>query len=283
MKNVIRVVVAAGLAVILMASTASAVQGRKIVKTFDKKNRIKISTVSGDCIVAKGASDKIEVAVENSYTPEDNFEAEFDESGRTLFLVEHIYGSTRGGAKWTISTPDETEIEFSTASGRLIIRDLHGQFEASTASGDIEVSGCGGEFNFSTASGNIDVRDCTGEFDLSTASGEIMASSVTLEEPGSFSTASGTAEVHPAKTPEFDLEVSSASGSAIVDYGGNPVKGTFEFTAKRHNGNIDSPYAFDHEEEFTRYGDEYVLKTFTKGTDRPRIKITTASGEAILK
>lgn len=266
-----------------MASTVSAGHGRKIVKTFDKKSRIKISTVSGDCLVTRGAADKIEVAVENSYTPEDNFEAEFDESGRTLHLAERLYGSTRGGAKWTISTPDDIDIEFSTASGELIIRGLNGRFEASTASGDIEISGCGGEFNFSTASGNIEVCDCTGEFDLSTASGEIMASSVTLEEPGSFSTASGTAEVHPAMTPEFDLDVSSASGSAIVDYEGNPIKGTFEFTAKRHIGDIDSPYAFDHEEEFTRYGDEYVVKTFTKGTDHPRVKITTASGEAILK
>lgn len=283
MKHILRLLVAAGLAALLMVSTASAVRGGKIVKTFDKKSRIKISTVSGDCLVTRGASDKIEVVVENSYTPEDNFEAEFDESGRTLHLAEHLYGSTRGGAKWAISAPDDIDIEFSTASGQLIIRGLHGQFEASTASGDIEVSGCGGEFNFSTASGNIEVRDCTGEFDLSTASGEIMASSVTLEEPGSFSTASGNAEVHPASTPAFDLEVSSASGSAIVDYEGNPVKGTFEFTAKRHNGDIDCPYAFDHEEEFTRYGDEYVVKTFTKGTDRPRIRITTASGEAILK
>ncbi len=283
MKRVTSIVVMIGLAVLLLASAAAAAQGRKIIKTFDKKNRIKISTVSGDCILKKGTSDKIEVEVENSYTPEDHFEAEFNESAGSIHLAEHINGKTHGGATWAISAPDGIKIEFSTASGQLIIRGLQGEFEASTASGDIEIIDCGGEFHFSTASGNISARNCTGAFDLSTASGEIIASSVTLEDAGSFSTASGTAEVHPAKTPEFDLSVSSASGSAIIDYGGNPVKGTFEFTAKKHGGEIDAPYAFDNEEEFRRYGDRYVRKTFTKETDSPLIKITTASGEAILK
>ncbi|MDD4050499.1 MAG: DUF4097 family beta strand repeat-containing protein [candidate division Zixibacteria bacterium] len=283
MKKSTSIMVVIGLAVIFLASTAFAYQGRKITETFDKKSRIKISTVSGDCIVKKGTTDKIEVEVENSYTPQDNFEAELYESGKTLHLAELIHGNTRGGAIWTITAPDGIKIEFSTASGRLVIRGLQGEFEASTASGEIEIIDCGGEFHFSTASGDISARNCTGAFDLSTASGEIMASSVTLDEPGSFSTASGTAEVHPAKTPEFNLSVSSASGSAIVDYDGNPVKGTFEFTAKKRNGEIDAPFAFDHEEEFRRYGDRYVRKTFTKETDGPLIEISTASGEAILK
>lgn len=283
MKRIIGITVVIGLAMILLASMAFAGHDRKTVKTFDKKSRIKISTVSGDCIVKKGTSDRIEVEVVNSYTPEDNFEAEFDESGKTLHLAEHLYGNTRGNATWTISAPDGIKIEFSTASGQLTINDLQGDFEASTASGEIEIDNCGGEFHLSSASGDISASNCTGVFDLSTASGEVTASSVTLEEAGSFSTASGTAEVRLSKTPEFDLSVSSASGSAIVDYGGSPIKGTFEFTAKKHDGEIDAPYAFDREEEFRRYGDRYILKSFTKETDSPLIKISTASGEAILK
>jgi hypothetical protein len=283
MRRLTSIMIVIGLTAIFLASTALAYQGRKITETFEKKGRIKISTVSGECIVKKGTTDKIEVQVENSYTPQNNFEAEIHESGETLHLTELIHGNTRGGATWTITAPDGIKIEFSTASGRFVISDLQGEFEASTASGDIEIDDCGGDFHFSTASGNIDARNCTGAFDLSTASGEITASSITLEEPGSFSTASGTAEVRPAKTPEFDLEVSSASGSAIVDYGGNPVKGTFEFTTKKRHGAIDSPYAFDHEQEFSRYGDQYVRKTFTKGTDSPLVKISTASGKAVLK
>jgi DUF4097 and DUF4098 domain-containing protein YvlB len=283
MKRLARITFIVGLAVMFLTSSASAFGGRKIIKTFDKKSRIKINTVSGDCVIKKGTSDKIEVVVENSYTPEDNFEAEIDDSPKSLRLVEHFRGSTHGEGTWTISAPDGIKIEFSTASGNLDIRGLEGEFEASTASGDIRIIDCSGEFNFSTASGNIDTRNCTGAFEISTASGEIMASSITLEEPGSFSTASGTAEVRPAQTPEFDLSVSSASGSAIVDYDGNPIKGTFEFTAKKRNGEINSPFNFDHEEEFSQYGDQYVRKIFTKGTNNPLIKISTASGAAILK
>ncbi len=124
--------------------------------------------------------------------------------------------------------------------------------------------------------------NCTGEFDLSTASGDIDAAGVVLEFASSFTTASGSVEVQLGATAEFDLDVSTASGRATLDYNGNPVKGSFEFVSKDRRGRIKCPFDFEDERRFDRWGDTYVRKTFTRGGDEPRIVIETASGRATL-
>ena len=296
-------------------------QGREeIHKTFDAKEIVEISTVSGDCIVKAGGSDKIIVDVVYSVEPEDAFKPEFRERGNRLRLKERWYGrNTSGRVTWTLTVPPQTEIEFSTASGDLTVEGLTNSVEASTASGNVTVENTKGEFELSTASGDVSFEDTQGEFDISTASGEIEASNIqgsiemstasgdidvsdsrghfelscasgsvdaskiVIEEESSFSTASGKVYVSVGKTPEYDLELSSASGNVILDYNGNPIKGYFEFTARKRRGRISSPISFDKEEEYERYDQTYVRKSFTRGGANPMVTISTASGRASLR
>ena len=148
---------------------------------------------------------------------------------------------------------------------------------------EIEADNIKGYIDMSTASGNIDVADSQGTFELSCASGDIDASNILIEAESSFSTASGKVYVMPAKSPEYDLELSTASGRATLDYHGNPIIGYFEFTARKDKGKITSPIKFDKEEEFKRGEYVYVKKSFTKDREIPKITIKTASGRAILK
>jgi len=85
-----------------------------------------------------------------------------------------------------------------------------------------------------------------------------------------------------AQTSEFDLDVSTASGRATLDYDGNPIKGFFEMVSKDRRGRIKCPFDFEDEERFDRWGDTYVRKTFTREGNEPRITIQTASGRATL-
>ena len=295
-------------------------QEEEIHKTFDAKKEVQINTVSGDCIVKKGGSGKIQVDVVFSVEPKDAFEPDFRERENSLRLKERWYGSrTSGHVTWTITVPPETEIEFSTASGDLTVEGLTNSIEASTASGEIMIVNSKGEFDISTASGDMIIENTEGEFDLSTASGEIEAynlqgtfelstasgdidvtdskgmfelscasggidaSNILIEGESSFSTASGKVYVSPSESPEYDLRLSSASGNATLDYNGNPIKGHFEFTARKGRGRIVSPVKFDHEEEFERNDQVYVRKSFTKRGSTPVITIKTASGRATLK
>ena len=270
------------LAALVLAVAAEA--GREeITKTFDKKERIRLKTISGDCVVEPSDSDKIEVTVISRYSPADAFDPVFKEQGGTLKLYEELDGNTSGGATWILRVPEGTEVDFSTASGDMTITDMKGEFSANTASGDFEIENCHGEFNLSTASGDFEIENCHGEFTVSTASGNVKAYGIVLDEESSFSTASGSVRVKLAESAAYNLDVSSASGNATLNYRGNPIKGQFEFTVRRRGGKIVSPYDFDDEEEFYRGDDKYVRKSFTKDGDSPYITISTATGKATLK
>jgi hypothetical protein len=271
------------LAILLLSASAFAGKKRDVTETFENIERITLNTVSGDCIVNKGEGNEVILEVTNSYRPRDSFKPRIKARGKTLRLSERILESNSGNSRWIMTVPDGIEIDFSTASGDLTINDLEGIFSAATASGDIEIKNCSGEFEFSTASGDMAVENCHGEFQLSTASGTIDGFDVVIDSESSFTTASGRVDITLAKSAEYDLNVSNASGSAVLDYGGNPITGTFEFEAKVRNGRIVCPIDFDNEETFRRYDSKYVRKTFTRGSDTPLIYIGTATGKAVLK
>ena len=274
----------------------------EVSRTFEPKDRIQLKAVSGDCIVEKSQSGKIEVTVSIDMTPRDAFEPIFRELESSLILEEDYHGDhTSGHATWTIGVPDGTEFEFNSASGDATIEGVSGTFEGSTASGDYEINNCSGKFKLSAASGDYDITgckgifklssasgdhritDCRGEFDVSTASGDVEAEGISIEEESSFTTASGSVEVRLDETPKFDLSLGSASGDAMLDYNGNALVGYFELTAKRRGGRIRAPFDFDKVEEFEQNDQEYVRKSFTREADEPVVTIETASGKAELR
>lgn len=286
---------------LLLASGALAGPKREESRSFEGIEVIRIGTISGDCIVQKGAGDGVEVEVVWSYRPRGSFEPKFRERGKVLKLNEDMYGSNSGHSTWILTVPDGIEIRFHSSSGGLEIEGLTGEFSCETASGDIQIDNCKGEFDLSTASGDIElmecegdfqatcasgdieVNDCRGGFEVSTASGTVRADGVVLGDVSVFSTASGRVMVGLAESAEYDLRVSTASGRAILDYGGNELKGYFEFACKYRDGRIEAPVDFDDEEQYRRWGDRYVRKWFTKGTDSPQIFVETASGKAVLR
>ncbi len=286
--------------VLLLASGVLAGPRKEESQTFEGVEVIRINTISGDCVVQKGAGDEVTVDIDWSYRPRDSFEPKLRQRDKVLKLSEDMYGSNSGRSTWTLTVPDGIEIRFGSASGGLEIEDLTGEFNAETASGDIVAVNCKGDFDLSTASGDVEFRDCEGDFQLSsasgdvevsdcsggfevsTASGSVRAEGVTLSDVSSFTTASGRVVVVLGATAEHDLNVSTASGRATLDYGGNEIKGYFELGCKVRSGRIVSPFDFDDEEQYRRWGDRYVRKWFTKGSDSPQIFIETASGKAVL-
>lgn len=171
----------------------------------------------------------------------------------------------------------------STASGDIHIEDSSDDTRMSTASGDIEVTNMKGDIGLSTASGDIEVSDCRGTFELSCASGSIEVSDVIIEGASEFSTASGSVKVVLSETCDYDLTLSTASGDVTLDYNGNEVKGFFEFEARKRHGKIVCPFDFDDEEEYERWDNIWVRKSFTRKGDSPQIEMSTASGKVVLK
>jgi DUF4097 and DUF4098 domain-containing protein YvlB len=175
------------------------------------------------------------------------------------------------------------EKEVSTASGDIRIEDSKDDIHLSTASGHIEAAGVEGDVKMSTASGEIDITDAKGAFELSCASGEITAKGITIDGESGFSTASGSVKIVLAATSEYDLNLSTASGDVTLDYNGTPVKGYFEFEARKRMGHIRSPFSFENEEEYERDGRTFERKSFSVGGKSPSIYLSTASGSIVLK
>lgn len=174
--------------------------------------------------------------------------------------------------------------EVRTASGDFDIENIEGNIDIRTASGDVEAKHLKGkDISIKGASSDIELKDATGVFSVKTASGEVQVEGIIINGRSEFKTASGDVDVKLAKSAEFDLTLASASGDAVLDYNGNPIFGYFEFTAKKDDGRIESPFKFDKEEVISKYGQEYLKKSFTRKNGKPVILIKTASGTAALK
>lgn len=342
--------------VIISIACANFVQAQKnINKTFTVKEKLKISTVSGNCTIKKSEANQIDVQLIYTYS-DDCFKYEFEEGSDNLTITEKIRGNRCSGkSEWSISVPDNTKIWFNTASGdfwisnmknglsadaasgNMKLKNISGEITMNTASGDVSLQKINGELKITTASGNIKIESLdaktsisvasgdiniienmqdvkistasgnvniegnkgnlkaniasgdvqitksTGACNINTASGDINASEIELTDESSFSTASGDIEVVLNKSSEKDLSLSTASGNITLDYNGNEVSGFFEFTAREDKGKIISPYKFDIEEVFEKDGKKYDKKSFTKGSDSPKVVLKTSSGNVELK
>ena len=292
---------------------------REITETFRPVGLVTISTTSGDCAVRIGGDSEIRVDVTHSY-PAGTFEAEMEMRINELVLKERFRApARRGNSSWTITVPEQARIRFSTASGDFEAAGLVASFEADTASGGIRLERCEGDVDINTASGDIrldrmsgalransasaaargsdlsgkfDIRTASGDIDLDgvrgtvmlrSASGDVEVTGLRVDAESGFSSASGDVNVRLAESPVHDLTLSSASGRATLDYAGNRVEGRVEFTALVNRGRINSPFDFDREETFSRSGQLYARKSFTRGRSTPQITVGTASGTAELK
>jgi len=251
---------------------------------FDNIKLIKVKTLSGDCVIEKAGDGEVSINVVKDYKPRGSCRTSVWNDGETLEITEEITGTGSGRSTvWTLRVPDDIEVEFHSTSGGVSISGVKGRFSGNTASGSYELDNCRGEFAFSTASGDFDIRDCSGMFKVASASGDIDAVGLEIDANSTLGSASGSVNVKIGKTPEYDLDVGSASGRAILDYNGNPLAGYFEFEANARTGDIESPVDFDDEETFYKNEQRYVRKWFVAGNDRPEITIGTGSGRAILR
>jgi DUF4097 and DUF4098 domain-containing protein YvlB len=162
------------------------------------------------------------------------------------------------------------------------VKNLSGEIQIKTSSGDIKGEKLSGNIMIIAPSGDIKIGESTGAFNIKSASGEIEASGIIIEKLGFFKSASGDVKVTLAQSSQYDLTLDTASGDAELNYNGQPIKGYFELRALTESGDISAPYPFDKEEEKEEWGNTYMIKSFKKGSDTPRITIRTSSGNATL-
>ena len=255
------------------------------VLTVPKETKITFATASGDFSIA-GTSGGLKAGTASGDIEANKIKGEVKISTASGDIVlKEISGEVKVGTASGDLDLDSMSgnVKIGTASGDIRGKNLYGNVTIKTASGDVECDTVKGEeVVIKTASGEITLHNGKGAFKLKTASGEIEAMAIEVTGESHFGTASGEVKVKLAKTSKYDMTLSSASGDVELFYNGNPVVGYFEFVAKKDRGKIVSPIKFDKQEEFVKYGQLYMRKSFKKQKSTPKIILKTASGKAKL-
>lgn len=177
----------------------------------------------------------------------------------------------------------EGKIVLSGFNSDIEAKNLSGAVAIKTDAGHVEAKNLDGVISIKVSSGDVEIKRAQGIFKVRASSGDIEAKDIVLTGSSIFKVASGDLEVRLSKSAAHDLVMATASGDAVLDYNGNPVTGTFHMTARTSAGEVISPFSFDGEKKTEKWGKQYVIKTFKKGSGRPHIVINASTGTAELK
>ena len=148
-------------------------------------------------------------------------------------------------------------VEIETGSGDVRLRDLAGEIWVHTGSGGVQAHGAAGplearagsgdisieekakgDVRLETGSGNIEARGVDGGLRASTGSGDVRIDG-TPASAWSVKTGSGNAELRLPQQAAFDLDVSTSSGSVVVNHPvTTTVQGRVEESRKSIRGQV---------------------------------------------
>jgi hypothetical protein len=119
---------------------------KKINKSFESKDKVKIKLAISDCTVKTSSDNKIHAMISYSYS-DDQYEVVFRESGNSLTMQEKFHGDDAdGSAQWTVSVPEGARVDLSSGTGDLILSTTNIEIDGNTGTGDIELTDARGEF-----------------------------------------------------------------------------------------------------------------------------------------
>lgn len=131
------------------------------------------------------------------------------------------------------------DIRIHTGSGNVKARGASGPLEARAGSGDITIEEKSkGDVRLETGSGNIEARGVDGGLRATTGSGNVRVDG-TPANSWSVKTGSGNAELRLPQQASFDLDVSTSSGSVVVNHPvTTTVQGRVEDARKSIRGKV---------------------------------------------
>jgi hypothetical protein len=286
---------------ILLGGAFIQIHESEINKTYPKKEYIRLKASLGSCRIIKSTDDKIHVHLIYSFY-DDEYLTHFSEEENELDLEEEFtVKNPHGKSLWTISIPEETKINFKsgtggfaaegvkikckveTGTGSITLDKGEGDFNISTGTGSINFTNMNGDFKASSGTGSIEVDKSEGAFKLSSGTGSLDIQDIVPKGSCKFNSGTGSINVSLSAGSDQDILIGSGTGNAVLDYKGNPLKGYFEFKAKKGHGSIISPVKFENEETIREGHEQYYEKTFKiNGKNSPVILIQTGTGVAKL-
>lgn len=195
-------------------------------RTFKVQNHPKLSlgNVSGDIHIAKGGDGQIAVKWTST---DDRITVSADQQGNEVEVkVEYPKNvhNIKGEVSFTITCPDEADLEISSVSGDITVDGVAGKLELQAVSGNIALSDSAGELEVQCVSGNLQLTQI-GEAELSAqaVNGSIDYQGSLEGGEYSFNTTSGNITLAVERNASFELSGQAMSGSVTSKFNGVEV------------------------------------------------------------
>jgi Putative adhesin len=125
------------------------------------------------------------------------------------------------------------KVEVRTVTGRVTLDGLSGPVVARTVSGEIEARGQSGEMRMDSVSGSFVVQsDGAPSLVAKTVSGSLTVDSIGAPLTVAFQSVSGGVVIRRPEGPDFDVDVSTASGRVVI--AGQRVSAEFGLVKHQH-------------------------------------------------
>ena len=227
------------LAIILMATllaggcSAGPTETRDDSFTVDGPTKLVVNTDNGSIEINAGADD--EVRVEATLRGADKIDYEVSQDGNTITVEARIGKSWWNlgniGADITITAPAKTDVELDTSNGpielqgiegsgdlrtsngKIVLKDVKGDFEGRTSNGRVEIDTMEGTGTFRTSNGEINLLQVTGEFDADTSNGRIsFVGKMTAGGSNRLITSNGSVNVDLWEPASVSLDAKTSNG-----------------------------------------------------------------------
>ena len=240
------------IALLLMASFAEA---KTINKSFDVKQggELVLEADVGSININTHNNNSVLVNIEIEGKNEDKVNVDFTNTNNKLSIISEYKRSSMGffggsnGVKveYTLTLPEQFNVELDTSGGSISIEDLIGNVDAHTSGGSITLEKIEGTVDINTSGGSITLDDIFGPIDAHTSGGSI---DVTLP-----------------KSPQSDSDIRTSGGSITAYLAKNIA---VDVVAKTSGGRVKSEFNVDGEEtkqsikgQINGGGPKLILKT----------------------
>jgi DUF4097 and DUF4098 domain-containing protein YvlB len=253
---------------------------------------VEVSNIAGAVDVV--GWDRSEVDVKGQLDSEDvRIDVTSDEGRTRIRVVVPRRSDNDSEAQLQIRVPRASELEVSTVSADVTVRDVTGEQRLKSVSGnvktdfaghDVEVKTVSGDLwlrgksadadvRLSTVSGNVRLDDAAGEVDAVSVSGDL---SLTMKTARSvrLRTTSGGIEYRGRLTRGASFEAETTSGDINVRV---PSEDGFQYEVSAFSGDIGNCFNVE-AEKTSRHGPGYRLSG-KRGEGSARIRMRTMSGD----
>ena len=209
-------------ALVLISSTVFA---GELQHSYDVKagGYLNLETDVGKLVIETHNKDSVDIDIEVSGSRADELEIHHSSDGQNVDITGEF---ERGGYGWnnmkvsfTITVPEEYNLDLRTAGGSIKIDDLIGEVQARTSGGSIKIKDIKGDVDLHTSGGSIKTGTVEGDLNAHTSGGSIQASfAQQLTQDAVLDTSGGSITVRMIEDMKVDLDASTSGGRVRSDF-----------------------------------------------------------------